>query len=216
VLDMPGGNGIATYAFAHAGFDVTCVEPDPSATLGRGAIEHVRRATGFHADIVDAYGECLPFADGTFDVVYVRQGLHHARDLPLMVAELTRVLKSGGLVIACREHVVDDYGKSLQDFLDSQIDHQLYGGENAFTLADYRSALERSGLSIEVELGPYDSVINAYPNTPEVLERRILESRPGCVLARVLPSAFVIAVGAWLVKRRKLPGRLYSFVALKA
>src|ERR1051325_2328558 len=32
VVDMPAGNGIATYAFAKAGFRVVAVEPDPSAT----------------------------------------------------------------------------------------------------------------------------------------------------------------------------------------
>src|SRR5947208_4257832 len=33
ILDIPAGNGIATYAFARAGFDVVAVEPDPSASV---------------------------------------------------------------------------------------------------------------------------------------------------------------------------------------
>jgi SAM-dependent methyltransferase len=215
LLDMPGGNGIATFAFASAGFDVTTVEPNPSAQVGRGAIARILSEAGLAAELVDAWGEALPFDARRFDVAYVRQGLHHAANLPLMLRELARVLRPGGLLLACREHVVDDYGPSLRAFLDSQVDHQLYGGEHAFTLDDYRAAIRDAGLAVERELGPFDSIINAYPNTPEVLRRKILSSTPGRVLSRVMPADHVAALGLWHAKRRKAPGRLYSFVAIK-
>src|SRR5437660_5887222 len=38
ILDIPAGNGIATCAFARAGFNVVAVEPDSSASVGPGAI----------------------------------------------------------------------------------------------------------------------------------------------------------------------------------
>ena len=215
VMDMPGGNGIATFAFAQAGFEVTTVEPNPSDSVGRGAIATSLASAGLHANVVDAWGEALPFADASFDVVYVRQGLHHASALPKMLSEIARVLVPGGVLLACREHVVDDYGPSLQAFLASQVDHQLYGGENAFTLADYRAAMTGAGLAIELELGPHDSIVNAYPNTPEVLRRKILASRPGRLLRKVLPDDAVAAIGAWHARRRRIPGRLYSFLAVK-
>lgn len=215
VLDMPSGNGIATYAFAMVGFEVTSVEPDASDMLGRGAIRHVLDAGGLDAEIIEAWGEDLPFADGSFDVVFVRQGLHHARKLPQMLAEISRVLRPGGVLLACREHVVDDYGKSLRAFLDSQVDHQLYGGENAFTLPDYRAAIIGSGLAIATELGPYDSIINSFPNTPALLRAKILESKPGRVLRQLLPETTVADIGTWYLRRRKTAGRLYSFIATK-
>lgn len=216
LLDVPGGNGIATGAFAARGFRVTTVEPDPSPTVGRGAIRTVLEAKGLSAEIVGAFGESLPFADASFDVVYVRQGLHHARDLSRMVREYGRVLRPGGLLVACREHVVDDRGPSLQRFLDSQVDHQLYGGENAFLLDDYRGAIRGAGLELAHEFAPYGSPINMHPNTPETLAAKILASTPGRVLSRVLPSALVVRIGLWQLRRAKLPGRLYSFVGLKA
>lgn len=216
LLDIPGGNGIATHAFASAGFDVTTVEPNPSASVGRGAIAEVLNGSGLHAEIVDAWGEALPLQSQQFDVVYVRQGLHHANDLPRMMSELARVLAPGGVLLACREHVVDDYGGSLKAFLDSQVDHQLYGGENAFTLPDYRAAILGSGLEIRLQFGPYDSVINAYPNMPEVLREKILASRPGRMLRKLFSDDSVAAIGEWYVKRRKSPGRLYSFLAVKS
>lgn len=215
VLDLPGGNGIASFAFAKAGYAVSVVEPDPSASVGRGAIEAVLRGAGLQADVVNAYGEQLPFGDESFDVVYVRQGLHHARDLPQMVSELARVLKRGGTLAATREHVVDDYGSSLQAFLDSQVDHQLYGGEHAFTLRDYRAAFAAAGLETVLELGPYDSPINVYPNTPATLQQKILASGPGRLLGFVLPKEWVTRLGMWRLRSAKMPGRLYSFVMRK-
>jgi ubiquinone/menaquinone biosynthesis C-methylase UbiE len=216
ILDIPGGNGIATYAFARAGFNVVVVEPDSSASVGRGAIATSLSADNLQATIVDAFGENLPFDSGSFDVVYVRQGLHHAQDLKAMLSEYARVLRPGGLLLGCREHVVDDYGSSLRDFLDAQVDHQLYGGENAFTLADYRAAFVDAGLSIVQEIGPYDSPINLHPNTPESLAAKICESAPGRILGSVLPKSLVTRLGMWQLRRSNRPGRLYSFVAFAA
>jgi SAM-dependent methyltransferase len=216
ILDIPAGNGIATYAFARGGFDVVAVEPDPSASVGRGAIETSLSAENLKADVVDAFGENLPFDSRSFDVVYVRQGLHHARDLKAMLHEYARVLRTGGLLLACREHVVDNYESSLRNFLAAQVDHQLYGGENAFTLPDYRAALVGAGLSIVQELGPYDSPINLHPNTLDGLEEKICESVPGRILGSVLPRSLISGLGMWHLRRSNRPGRLYSFVARAA
>jgi len=214
VLDIPSGNGIATYAFARAGFNVVAVEPDPSVSVGRGAIAASLSAEKLEAKIVDAFGENLPFDSDSFDVIYVRQGLHHAQDLKAMLGEYARVLRPGGLLLGCREHVVDNYESSLQDFLNAQVDHQLYGGENAFTLFDYRAAFADAGLNIIREIGPYDSPINLHPNTPESLATKICESVPGRILGSVLPKSFVSKLGMWRLRRSNRPGRLYSFVAL--
>jgi SAM-dependent methyltransferase len=216
LLDMPGGNGIATYAFAKAGFKVTVVDPNPSELVGRGAIHYVLRETSLQANVVDAYGEKLPFKESSFDIVYVRQGLHHADNLPLMLREVSRVLRPGGLLVACREHVVDNYKQSLKDFLDSQPDHQLYGGENAFTLVDYRQAIMSADLVMLAEIAPFDSPINTYPNTSETLQRKILETKLGKVLRYFIPDSIIFAMAITLIKRRKMPGRLYSFVAKKS
>jgi SAM-dependent methyltransferase len=215
ILDIPGGNGIATFAFAKSGFVVTSVEPDPSSSVGRGAIETVLKSSALQASVVDALGENLPFANASFDVVYVRQGLHHAQDLPAMVAEYFRVLRPNGILLATREHVVDNYGTSLQTFLDAQVDHQLYGGEHAFTLPDYRSAITRAGFSPVLELGPYESPINMHPNTPAILRERILASGAGRFMRIVLSDDLVERIGKWWLEKSRRPGRLYTFVARK-
>jgi ubiquinone/menaquinone biosynthesis C-methylase UbiE len=215
LLDVPAGNGIATYAFAKANYQVTAVDPDPSDTVGRGAISHVLATTGLTAEVVDAFGEKLPFSPESFDVIYVRQGLHHAADLPAMLREFFRVLRPGGVLLACREHVVDDYDNSLKEFLDAQVDHQLYGGEHAFTIADYRSSILSAGFSLIRIMDPWDSVINLFPDTPDALRMRLLSSKPARLLKLLLPENAILALGMRYLRRRRTPGRLYSFVARK-
>jgi len=215
LLDVPGGNGIAAFAFAKSGFDVTSVEPDPSPSVGNAAIAQVLAVGGLRGAVVAAFGESLPFSTGSFDIVYVRQGLHHAHDLPRMVSEFARVLRPGGVLLACREHVVDDYGRSLKKFLASQVDHRLYGGEYAYTLADYRHAIRAGGFQMLREFGPFDTIINMAPRSPDTVRQMILESLPGRLLRTVLPARRVATIGMWCVRRRRAPGRLVSFLACK-
>lgn len=215
ILDIPAGNGIATYAFAKLGFRVTAVEPDNSPSLGRKAIEFVLNNSYLNADIVNAYGEKLPFENNTFDVVYVRQGLHHANDLRKMVMEFYRLLKPGGIMIACREHVVNNRKNSLSRFLQSQADHLLYGGENAFTLREYSSAIKSAGFRMESMLGPYASVINLHPFTPRSLSKAILKTRIGKALSLFISARIVVNLGVFILRVSRRPGRLFTFVARK-
>lgn len=125
------------------------------------------------------------------------------------------MIRPGGILLACREHVVDNYVESLQSFLDAQVDHQLYGGEHAFTLRDYRSAISASGLIMVDEMDPLDSVINMFPSSPEAMHARILQLSPGRLLGYFFQDQTVIKIGRWWARRHAAPGRLYSFLASK-
>jgi predicted RNA methylase len=57
VLDIGSGNGISAVAFALVGFKVTCVEPDPSITVGRGAIKSLNDHFNLNIQILDGFGE---------------------------------------------------------------------------------------------------------------------------------------------------------------
>lgn len=215
VLDIPAGNGIATYSFAKAGYEVTAVDPDNSKLLGTRAIQFVFKSSNINCEIVNSYGEELPFENDSFDIIYVRQGLHHAYDLELMLKEYTRVLKKGGILIASREHVVDNKKGSLQAFLDKQVDHQLYGGENAFLLREYLNAIKNAGLNIIIKFGPYSSPINLHPFKIEDIENKILQSKYSKILLKIFPSKWVLKIAFFALKVFPRPGRLYSFVAKK-
>lgn len=223
-LDLGAGRGISSYALAKDGWQVTALEPDPSALVGAGAIRALAEESGVTISIVSEFSEKLPFPDSSFDVVNCRQVLHHARDLPQTCREIFRVLKPGGVMVATREHVISKR-EDLQQFLDGHPLHKLYGGENAFLLEEYLGAMRSAGLKVERALAPLDSPINYFPMTTE----QCLDycTRP---VASVLGSGLTDLLfsqrhplGRGLMglliaarnKRDQTPGRLYSFVAMK-
>ena len=217
ILDLGAGIGIASWAFARSGARcVYALEPDPSDEIGRGAMR--RLIENMPIELLDAYGEKIPLPDEEVDVVYTRQVLHHTNDLPQVLRECTRILKSGGVFLASREHVVDD-DQQLREFLDSHPVHQLAGGENAYRLDEYTGAIRSAGLKLEEVFGPWDTIINAFPTvrTPEELKRyprTLLERRFGRVGALASKAPGVDAL-IWRRLRRPYPGRLYSFLAIK-
>jgi ubiquinone/menaquinone biosynthesis C-methylase UbiE/uncharacterized protein YbaR (Trm112 family) len=78
----------------------TDILADPVIGLGRG--EFYERHVG-PFDRVQADGENLPFASGSFDLTYCVAALHHAVDARQMVREMARVTRRGGIVAALNE-----------------------------------------------------------------------------------------------------------------
>lgn len=220
VLDLGAGVGIASYAFAQSGAKVVyALEPDSSEVVGRGAIRRLQNAAT-PIELLEAFGEEIPLPDNELDVVYTRQVLHHTRDPGQVLRECARVLKSGGKFLACREHVVESEDE-LKTFLEQHPIHRLAGGEHAFPLDAYLSAIRSAGLRVEKILGPWDSLINAFPEvrTTDELERfpqKILAGRFGHAVGAA--AVFLPGVKNFIWKRVKSqtpPGRMYSFLASK-
>jgi SAM-dependent methyltransferase len=215
LVDMGAGTGIASFALSAAGAGrVIAIEPDGSDEVGRGAMAR----GGVDVEVLAAFAEDLPLDSGSVDIVYARQVLHHAADLEGALREIARVLRAGGLLLACREHVVDD-DTQLSAFLEAHPVHQLAGGENAYPLSRYRSAIRDSGLALAGVLGPWDSIINAFPSVRSSQELRQL---PVGWLERRFGRVGWLAGHVPIVRRlvlRKIdqrePGRLYTFVAHK-
>jgi ubiquinone/menaquinone biosynthesis C-methylase UbiE len=219
VLDLGAGRGISSYAFAKAGCSVTALEPDPSPLVGAKAIQSLVDSTQLRIQIIQEYGETLPFQENTFDIVYGRAVLHHARDLTQLCKEAARVLKPGGVFIGTREHVISRK-EDLQQFLDSHALHSLYGGENAYLLQEYTDAIKASGLKLKKLIGHFDSPINYAPMTQQefkAIVASILARRTGNRIASWLASTRAIQqfFGWYLTQKSNNPGRHYSFVAVK-
>ena len=219
VLDIGAGRGISSYAFAKSGYEVTALEPNPSLLVGAEAIRQLSSHTGVNIKVVQDWGERLPFADNTFDIVYGRAVLHHAHDLNQLCKEAARVLKPNGYFIATREHVLSRK-EDLQKFLDSHLLHHLYGGENAYLLAEYLTAIKLSGLITLKTFSPHGSVINYFPMTKlqcQNLVKPVLTRRLGNLLGSSLAKLKMLQeLYAWNLDRKlDNPGRHYSFLAVK-
>lgn len=213
LLDIGAGNGISSIAFALEGYQVSSLEPYPSNSVGSGAIRWlVEYYKLSNVTVIEAFGENLPFDNETFDIVYGRQVMHHAHDLKKFIAETARVLKQGGTLITIRDHVVKDENDK-QRFLKKHPLHHLYGGENAFRIEEYSDAITSAGLKIEKMITPSESPIN-YEPWSKTRVKEILEKRFGNVVGRIT----FLAPLAWsLLKIRldRMPGKLYSFIAIK-
>jgi ubiquinone/menaquinone biosynthesis C-methylase UbiE len=170
ILDIGAGNGISSIALALSGYEVSVVEPDKSETIGAGAIRKLKEHYQLsNVEIFEAFAEEIQFPDEHFDIVYARQCMHHAYHLEKFVAEASRVLKKGGLFITVRDHVVFDEADK-QWFLESHPLHKYYGGENAFSPTEYKSAMQKAGLEVVQEIKHFDSVINYFPSTKDEIE----------------------------------------------
>lgn len=223
-LDLGSGRGISSYALAKEGWTVTALEPDPSPLVGAGAIHSLATAAGLTITVVTEYSENLPFPDGSFDLINARQVLHHARDLPRTCREIHRVLKPGGTLIATRDHVLSKK-EDLQAFLDSHALHKFYGGENAFLLSDYTSALRSSGLKLNHVIAPFDSPINYAPmpdaqlfhHATKPVAQYLGRTATNLIFSPRTPWGIAAArrMARNLGRKDQSPGRLYSFVASK-
>ncbi len=107
-LDVGAGRAVTAYALARSGWYVTAIDPDASGDVGVGAVRHLIDAPPGALTAVRADGEHLPFADGSADLVFGRQVLHHLVDLEAGLVEAARVLHPAGRALFVREHVVDD------------------------------------------------------------------------------------------------------------
>ena len=121
----------------------TDILADPSIGLGRG-IFYERRVGPFAR--VQADGEHLPFASGSFDLTYCVAALHHALDLGAMVREMARVTKRGGTVCALNEGT-RALGRS-GDVPDQEHEKGFGINEHVHSLPAYLWAFARAGLAV--------------------------------------------------------------------
>src|SRR5215207_8611968 len=101
VLEVGCGSGIAAQMFAEAGARLTAVDLTP------WAVATTRRrldAFGLNADVLEADGEALPFADSSFDIVFSWGVIHHSSDMDRALRELVRVCRPGGELVLMVYH----------------------------------------------------------------------------------------------------------------
>jgi SAM-dependent methyltransferase len=96
VLEVGCGAGTDLVRFAKGGAIVTGIDLSPSA-IALARENFVQQ--GLQADLREADGERLPFADNTFDLVYAHGVVQYTADDRRLVEECRRVLKPGETAI---------------------------------------------------------------------------------------------------------------------
>jgi SAM-dependent methyltransferase len=166
VLEVGVGLGTDFVRFARAGAKVTGVD------LTERSIELVRErlaTEGLEGELMTADAEALPFADGSFDVVYSWGVLHHTPRCDAAIREVLRVVKPGGrvCVMLYARHSWVAFGlwaryallrgRPWLSLADVVADHMESAGTKAFTRAELRSRFGAlSDLSVEHVGTPYD------------------------------------------------------------
>lgn len=226
ILDIGCGNGISSINFALNKYKVTAVEPDSSNTVGAGAVKKLKK---FHKldniDVHEAFAEDIEFESNFFDVVYVRQAMHHANNLENFIKECVRVLKPNGLLLTIRDHVVFNE-KDKEWFLDTHPLHKYYGGENAFTPNEYKNAIKNAGAEVVKELKYFDSIINYFPLSDEnikgmkkqniIFQKNKLANKLGVIGKNWLVWEIYCLLSNYKpLNEASIPGRMYSYLAIK-
>jgi demethylmenaquinone methyltransferase / 2-methoxy-6-polyprenyl-1,4-benzoquinol methylase len=109
VLDVAAGTGLVSSELLRRGFRVTALDQSPEMlTLARARLDG-------RAEVVEASAESLPFEDATFDHLTVTYLLRYVEDPGATLAELTRVIRPGGLVASLEFGVPEGVTRPLWD-----------------------------------------------------------------------------------------------------
>jgi SAM-dependent methyltransferase len=161
VLDLAAGTGKLTRLLVPSGADVVAVEPVAAMrTALRSALPDL--------EILDGTAAAIPIGDGSVDAVTVAQAFHWF-DVPAALAELHRVLRSGGTLVLTwntRDRSVD-WVRAFGDVLDT-------GGERPY---DSYYQVDYPALVAEQGRGGFTTVEEwscdwEQPFTPELLVAR--------------------------------------------
>jgi SAM-dependent methyltransferase len=99
LVDVGSGVTFFPFAVARLGCNVSCTDIDSicEKDLSRAALK-VSQAPGF-VNFRLTNGSTLPFSDGEMDAVYCISVIEHLPDFDILLKEIHRILKSGGIFL---------------------------------------------------------------------------------------------------------------------
>lgn len=161
VLDVGCGTGsLGERIAARTGAHVVAADQSPrmvELAAQRGLDAHV-------ADIHD-----LPFATGEFDCILAAWMLYHVRDLDRGIAELARVLRPGGLLVAATNGV--GHLSELLERVGLPLFELPFNRENGAGILERRFAtIERHDFATSAEFPDRDAVVRYVSSMSRAVE----------------------------------------------
>jgi acetyltransferase-like isoleucine patch superfamily enzyme/2-polyprenyl-3-methyl-5-hydroxy-6-metoxy-1,4-benzoquinol methylase len=163
VLDFACGNGVASYALARMGYSVVGVDSSLGELAGLNAAKKIQGLDSVDFELVHSTGEKIDFPENSFDVIWIREALHHINNLSDLLKEIKRILKPNSILCCLRDVVIWNENQREYFFATHPFNH-ITKDEGCYYLTEYFSAFEKAGLQIEKVFAPTDSVINTYPS----------------------------------------------------
>lgn len=149
ILDLGAGKGWASKHLALMGCNVVALDITADEMVGLGRAKALMKKAGVYFDRVIGDGENLPFHPNTFDVVFFCGAIHHSSHMPLLMENVSRILKPGGRVSAINEpciHILADEEEVVAEAAGEEL--ALGINENRPNLIKYAAALWQNDFTI--------------------------------------------------------------------
>lgn len=106
IADIGGGTGTLAVMMADKGARVTIIDPCSSMT-------DIANRKNARIKVINAYAEHIPAQSAAFDIVCMRDSLHHMEGQEAVLSEAVRILKPKGKIIIQEFDSASRIGKGL-------------------------------------------------------------------------------------------------------
>lgn len=209
VLDIGAGEGWASQQFAARGAEAVAIDVVSDPQLGLGRSWKRMALSGVSFDLLVGDNENLPFADGSFDIVFASNALHHHDHLDKLFANAYRVLKPGGRLIAIGDPLTTIY-QHESDATDGDREKSFGIIERRRHLYEYALALWQAGfrtIHAEDDRTFWQNGTELYPWMDH--ERYAIEAHA------ILGSRKVTKILTWLMLRLPRPFAVAMLLLLR-
>ncbi len=184
VLDVATGTGFTAFAFAAAIGRVVATDLTANMLTQARRLAAQRGLTNLLFNLAEA--EALPFHDGTFDIATCRLAPHHFGSVHRFLAEMRRVMRSGGKLVLCDSSSPED----PESFAWQQETERIRDPSHVrnYSPSEWRRMTEEAGFRVDrvntehrthLIFGDWVRTSGSDPATVMILRERFLAAPPG-------------------------------------